>query len=105
MQMMNVALGGTLIQEISTISSIPHSYSQHELVWNTHTVFPNRCNSRHHQCLDAIAKGIIVVARSVDGIPEVIFGRKMFGIQSHPENDAKWREVFTWHTENFALDT
>lgn len=106
-QLINVAFGGTLYQDIPTqyndttvnhnqgISSkypthyvelLPGSWiatvtGESELVTNTH----------HHQAVKDVAPGFQVSAWSCDGIPEAIEavdGRPIWGVQFHPEGQA-----------------
>ncbi len=102
MQLINVALGGTLYQDIPTNISncgghsfgffrddIIHSVS---LVPNTiinqifkkDTIF---VNSIHHQALKDLGKGIKVGGISPDGVIEVIYSEinNIIGVQWHPE--------------------
>src|SRR6201999_1408959 len=44
----------------------------------------------HHQCIDKVASGFRVVAKSADGLPEAIEktgDRFVVGVQFHPERD------------------
>jgi putative glutamine amidotransferase len=107
-QVLNVALGGTLYQDIPSqvpagICHTPHA----DKAVNTHTVqvepgsMLNRIlgepeiwvNSQHHQALKAVARGLAVTARARDGIVEAVElpGRGFVaGVQWHPEGT--WRE-------------
>jgi len=111
-QVLNVACGGTLVQDIpSQISgALPHkltvpphqSYSLAHEVWidkgtllakliserlgDTETL---EVNSRHHQAVKAIAPGFQVCATAPDGVIEAIedpAARFCLGVQWHPEN-------------------
>lgn len=105
MQMLNVALGGTLWQDIP--SRIP-SASNHRVTSDTgnpiaHTVAiaPGtvsaqvmgvtslEVNSRHHQSVHEIAPSLKVTAWSPDGIAEMLEGypdAPILAVQWHPEN-------------------
>lgn len=106
-QVLNVALGGTLIQDIP--SQVPgalrHSFSLREAPRENlaHDVQISegsrlaeilgtpiaRVNSRHHQAARDVAPGLEVVARAPDGVIEGIElpGHPYFiGVQWHPEN-------------------
>ncbi len=106
-QAINVALGGTLIQDIPTehATSIDHyrHYPEHPLATIAHRVRVEEesrlahilgapivdVNSRHHQALRELAPGLVVAARAPDGIVEAIElpGRAfVLGVQWHPEN-------------------
>ncbi|MDR0757406.1 MAG: gamma-glutamyl-gamma-aminobutyrate hydrolase family protein, partial [Tannerella sp.] len=106
-QLINVAFGGSLIQDIPTQaphSTINHSQDEERRV-GTHTV--NICpdsrlheivkaenilvNSFHHQAVKVVAPGFEAVAFSDDGITEAIEsteGRSILGVQWHPEHMA-----------------
>ncbi|HLS36037.1 MAG TPA: gamma-glutamyl-gamma-aminobutyrate hydrolase family protein [Bacillota bacterium] len=105
MQMLNVAAGGTLYQDI---------YAQHEqelykhsqeapTYYGTHTVEVTKgsffydivkkdeiiVNSHHHQAVKDVAKGFNVSGKATDSIIEVIESTKhtyALGVQWHPEN-------------------
>jgi putative glutamine amidotransferase len=104
LQVLNVALGGTLIQDIP---SEPGSFLQHDAdgaltLAHTVTVTPGSrlaalvgpddtraVNSRHHQAVRALGSGLIVTATSPDGIVEAAelpAARFCVGVQWHPEN-------------------
>lgn len=107
MQVLNVALGGDLIQDIIACgaSEVQHEFGFHGIRWDRAASWPKRVNSRHHQCLDRIAPSLKVIARSLDGIPEMVIGDRMVGIQSHPEaslvHEPVWSNLFKWHAEGF----
>ena len=102
-QLMNVALGGTLYQDIPTQapSEIPHRVLEKPLARHTHEILvepacpfgdlPLRLmvNSRHHQAIDRLAPGLAVRARAIDGIIEAVYMPEkshVHGVQWHPEN-------------------
>lgn len=107
-QVMNVALGGTLIQDIPTEvdNHIAHSQSLPRTE-PTHTIFMEGesvlktilegvdsigVNSFHHQSVDDIAPGLTVTARASDGVVEAYEGFPRYdiiGVQFHPEGFAK----------------
>lgn len=90
MQLINVALGGTLVQDIPT----PHSYV-HRLVHITNSRFKflESVNSLHHQALYTGDNGIgtysnpaTIIAEHPDGSPEIVlWDDKFLGVQFHPE--------------------
>jgi putative glutamine amidotransferase len=106
-QVMNVALGGTLIQDVSTEHpgaaevghrqhelGLEHSAVGHELSAVDPTplpIFGNNdlgVNSFHHQAIRDIAPELIPVAYSPDGLIEAVVMRdnpEVFGVQWHPE--------------------
>lgn len=101
-QMLNVALGGTLFQDIPTVcaSDIRHQvndlYPAHtiqiEASTKLHQILDQdsiQVNSRHHQAIQDLASDLRVTARSSDGLIEGIElpGHPYFiGVQWHPEN-------------------
>jgi putative glutamine amidotransferase len=106
-QILNVALGGTLIQDIPSHMKEPIQHSQTvERRRDTHWVKISedsklfqilgsdqiRVNSLHHQAIDMVAMDLRVVASSSDGIIEAVeyIGSSTFtvGVQWHPESMA-----------------
>jgi len=110
-QAVNVAFGGTLVQDIPSErpSDIDHDQSK-ERATRLHPVAIERgsklaaavgdaeiaVNSSHHQSLDALAPGLKLTATSPDGIVEGVEWAGddwwMLGVQWHPEelvDDAK----------------
>jgi len=106
-QVMNVAMGGTLIQDIENLvpGTLQHSYpfdAPVERGKSTHEVFIEggsilsgvfgTCvdvNSFHHQGLGEIASGFKIIGRAPDGIVEAIESTEptlAFGVQWHPED-------------------
>lgn len=103
-QILNVALGGTLIQDIPSTMKEPIQHSQkvdrsRETHWVTldkesklYQIFGEesvRVNSLHHQALDRIANDLNVVAKATDGIIEAVeYAHSPFaiGVQWHPES-------------------
>lgn len=104
-QMLNVALGGTLIQDIP--SQRPEAAAENHRD-NEHRRAPSHCarvvpstflhsllgcdelltNSIHHQAVDVPAPGLRVCATSPAGIVEgieAVDGRFLLGLQWHPE--------------------
>lgn len=103
-QLLNVAFGGALIQDINTQveSSIKHKQNQ-AAITPSHTIHlsPNSClaqilgtdsllvNSFHHQSVGRLAPGFKPVAYAKDGIVEAIEAwpdRPFWGVQWHPES-------------------
>jgi gamma-glutamyl-gamma-aminobutyrate hydrolase PuuD len=108
-QVMNVALGGTLLQDIASQMTgiLPHTVPAppcaiaHEVwvskgsrLWTLmqeKMVDADTCsvNSRHHQAIKQVAPGFEVTATAPDGVIEAIeCGTSTFclGVQWHPEN-------------------
>ncbi|MGD0649905.1 MAG: gamma-glutamyl-gamma-aminobutyrate hydrolase family protein [Verrucomicrobiia bacterium] len=101
-QVMNVALGGTLLADIALRQpdALPHRNPKpdalaHRVEWESDSrlkkALANGCervNTSHHQALDVVASAFKVVARTSDGIVEAVENsqvRLMWGVQFHPE--------------------
>lgn len=97
-QLMNVALGGDLYQDIKPFEHVPHNDHWGKI----HTVTVRRdtllsrilgqdtvlVNSQHHQAVDKVAPGLVLSALSEDGIVEGIEkpdAKFCLGVQWHPE--------------------
>jgi putative glutamine amidotransferase len=109
MQLLNVALGGTLVQDlVSGDGSHPHRRIRGTFDGNDHTVGlePGSLAARavgeeahlahchHHQAVLALGSGLVVSGRSEDGVIEAIEladGRWGLGVQWHPEANDKSR--------------
>ena len=121
-QVMNVALGGTLITDIPTQfnGSINHSTSDDNpwptIAHSVNIVEKSRLakiiseqqievNSRHHQAVEKVAPGTIVSAVSPDGLIEGIEAIDhpfCIGVQWHPEgmpSDPNAKELFAAFVE------
>lgn len=101
LQILNVAFGGTLIQDINQQkpNSHDHTYShinQKPLNGHNVTVLPNtklinflkstiEVNSYHHQCIDKLATIFKISALSDDGVIEAIESEHIIAVQWHPE--------------------
>lgn len=96
MQLINVAFGGTLIQDLPTASL--HTHSEHDIYHDTvispysclHTLYGDRItvNSRHHQAVDKLGTNLLAVQHCPeDHCIEAIEHTKypVFGVQWHPE--------------------
>jgi putative glutamine amidotransferase len=108
-QVLNVALGGTLVQDIPTevASALPHEVREprfaiaHE-IWMTAGSLLERLmreritegdevpvNSRHHQAIKQPGTGLVVSGTAPDGVIEAaedLTRRFCLGVQWHPEN-------------------
>jgi putative glutamine amidotransferase len=109
LQVVNVALGGTLVQDIPSDrpSDVRHEAPSSEKTRRDHSVriaagsrmhtiagaseLP--VNSRHHQAIDAAAGTLAVTATSPDGLAEAVEGR-----------DGRWILAVQWHPENLVGD-
>lgn len=110
-QLINIALGGTLIQDISTAdpNAIRHTsesvlnptYHEIDIPENSPLLEMSgaprvKINSFHHQCLDKLGKGLKVLSTSCeDGVIEGVYldgERYLVGVQWHPERRYKESE-------------
>ena len=97
MQIINVALGGTLLQDLGDVRRPSHTHPQADQVHPVraqpgsllHTLYGPRfsVNSSHHQAVDCPAPGLVLTLRAVDGVPEAIEHPSLpiLGVQFHPE--------------------
>ncbi len=105
LQVVNVALGGTLVQDLPSErpSEVVHQRTREEKTRRDHRVSiapgtrlaaiagaPEAAvNSRHHQAIDRVAPGLAVSAVAPDGVAEAVeapSGPWMVAVQWHPEN-------------------
>ncbi|MFO7245883.1 MAG: gamma-glutamyl-gamma-aminobutyrate hydrolase family protein [Thermaerobacter sp.] len=105
-QILNVACGGTLIQDLDAQvpgviqhrQRAPHHHPSHEvrirdgsLLHRTAGSRVIRVNSRHHQAVLEPGRGLVVSATAPDGVVEAVEGTGpgfVLGVQWHPENMA-----------------
>ena len=109
MQVLNVALGGTLVQDIPSErpSPVVHQRTRDEKTRRDHRVAiapgtrlaalagaPDAAvNSRHHQAVDRVAPGLTVSAVAPDGVAEAV-----------ESAGDPWLVAVQWHPENLAGD-
>jgi putative glutamine amidotransferase len=108
LQVVNVARGGTLIQDIpsESPSGVPHQRPKqpnrrdHPVILRTGTRLAGIAgseridvNSRHHQAVDRPAADFVVTATAPDGVIEALEAR-----------DARWVIAVQWHPENLHDD-
>ena len=109
LQVVNVALGGTLVQDIPAErpSEIVHARSSREKTRLDHTVSVTpktrlaslaggpevRVNSRHHQAIETVAPELFVSGTSPDGLAEAVEAK-----------NGAWVMAVQWHPENLAGD-
>ena len=105
LQVVNVAFGGTLVQDIPSErpSEIVHQRTRDEKTRRDHAVSiatgtllaslakapQASVNSRHHQAIEGLGRGLSVTAKAPDGIAEAIEAPGdpwLLGVQWHPEN-------------------
>ena len=102
-QAMNVALGGTLVQDITTevagaldhVRTDHHDGSAHDVLIESNSLLADllgsdsaEVNSMHHQAVEAAGENVRVVATAPDGVVEGIEVRGTgfgLGVQWHPE--------------------
>lgn len=105
-QLLNVALGGTLYQDLSLMQTptIKHLQAPTKSHFTTHTIeidpdsslnfLPTayQVNSYHHQMIDQLADELVSIAHASDGVIEAVENKskRLMGIQWHPEG--------TWDT-------
>ena len=98
LQILNVALGGTLVQDIGSEDHW-HRFTANELEPGSRiakamgTDAPAECHCVHHQALDRLGAGLHVVGRHADGI-----------IHAVELPDATWIVGTQWHPEDSAAD-
>jgi putative glutamine amidotransferase len=108
LQVVNVALGGTLVQDIPAQqpSEVPHESTEQDRARLNHavTIAPGsrlaaivgepaiQVNSRHHQAIERVAPGLTVSGIAPDGVPEAV------------EAPGGWFVAVQWHPENLAGD-
>jgi putative glutamine amidotransferase len=109
LQVLNVALGGTLVQDLPTQrpSAVSHQQGPRDRARRDHLVRVAEgtllaslagaeelsVNSRHHQAIDRLAPGLQVSATAPDGAVE--------GVEATGE---RWCVAVQWHPENLADD-
>lgn len=100
MQLINIALGGTLHQDVVHHMGILHRQTEGMLYWHD-IVFEGDSmlrrlvgserypvNSFHHQAVDRLAEGLVATAYNPDGLIEAYerpASRFLLGVQWHPE--------------------
>jgi putative glutamine amidotransferase len=97
LQVLNVALGGSLHQHIgeahwfadSDVEVAPDS----RLAAALGTAAPTQCHCVHHQAVDRVADDLVVVGRTADGI-----------IHAAEHRSARWVVAPQWHPEDTAAN-
>lgn len=118
-QVLNVALGGTLWQDVTVqnAGAPGHDGNPRDTAVHGVEVVPGtalhravgatalRWNSVHHQALRDLGAGLVVSARADDGLVEAVelADRTVIGVQCHPEemagSEAWAAALFTWLVE------
>ncbi|MBO1757173.1 gamma-glutamyl-gamma-aminobutyrate hydrolase family protein [Dermacoccus nishinomiyaensis] len=126
MQLINVALGGSLFQDLryagtdqqhmamgNPASPLHHiSVEERSFLHDAWGVTKAAVNSFHHQALDAVADALRVVARADDGLVEAVQHADdawcLAAVQWHPEMmsgaDVRSQQVFTWFVDAVTAD-
>ncbi|MBP0725254.1 gamma-glutamyl-gamma-aminobutyrate hydrolase family protein [Bacillus sp. RG28] len=107
LQLINVACGGTLIQDLALHKQEGHTVHRHEqtiprampfhgvcveLESRLHLITEKtrlRVNSLHHQAIDKLGGNLVVTSRANDGVIEAIEGTEhpyLVAVQWHPES-------------------
>lgn len=96
MQILNVALGGDLIQHLDQ-TEVPHREGFHEVVLERGSRVADAMgrttvtvSSYHHQAIGRLGSGLRVTGRAADGVPEAMehATAPVLGVQWHPEDNA-----------------
>ena len=117
MQVLNLAYGGTIYQDISLRNGVSQNHMQHSasrgdvchrVACTKNSLLYNLCgsfletNSFHHQCVKTIGKGLSVSAVTADGSVEALEDSSrsfLVGLQWHPEcmyaSSPPMRELFS----------
>lgn len=122
MQLVNVALGGTLYQDLSMYPqwSVKHGQQPTQPIFATHRIdvepdsqlsnlygTTGQVNSYHHQALHTLGKDLRVTAWSSDGLAEAVEStneqQPLLAVQWHPElmyaRDAKSQALFNYFVQ------
>lgn len=110
-QLINVAHGGSLVQDVSLEEGVGHPQWDRDGAERTHEV---ACvassvvgslvgeglfvNSLHHQVLDRLGQGLIATAKATDGVIEAFetADSRVLGVQWHPELLEAPDPTFRW---------
>ena len=101
-QILNVALGGTLHQHLADVLADGESHwdKHHEINLEPNsrvakamkTIAPKQSHSFHHQAIDKLAPGLVVTGRAPDQTIEAVelnAKKWIVGVQWHPEDEAE----------------
>ncbi|CAN5133618.1 hypothetical protein BH11BAC5_BH11BAC5_23360 [soil metagenome] len=102
MQLINCIQGGTLKQDIGTISNAIHRFEEHDkahainivkgtLLSEITGVTRTMTNSAHHQCIDLLGEGLTINCGSDDGIIE--------GVEWTEKENKSFFLAIQWHPE------
>jgi putative glutamine amidotransferase len=93
LQVLNVALGGTLRQDLPNHGQIDGADGRHFVSATKGSVLSHlygprfAVNSAHHQAVERLGDGLTIAARTEDGVIEALWHRLLpvYGVQWHPE--------------------
>ncbi len=112
MQVLNVATGGNLEQDVPPHScyELDPDVAVHRVTFDEHSRLhllygaDAQVNSLHHQTLDRLGDGIVVTGRADDGVIEAIEmpGLDVVAVQWHPEMRSNVEPVFGWLVKRAA---
>jgi putative glutamine amidotransferase len=102
MQVLNVALGGSLVQHVGETNTLHHNAIHHVSVTagsRLHAIVGAETidvSSYHHQAIDRLGTGLTVTAVAADGVVEALEHRRadIVAVQWHPED-----RHATWDTD------
>ncbi|MBW4717578.1 gamma-glutamyl-gamma-aminobutyrate hydrolase family protein [Saccharothrix obliqua] len=103
MQVLNVALGGTLAQHVEGHNPAPAAFEHTGVAVAPGTLLAGvvglatTVHCHHHQAVDDLGDGLRVVASAPDGTVEAVElpgSRFVLGVQSHPEADSEDDRLF-----------
>ncbi|MCW2743107.1 MAG: hypothetical protein JWR45_3529 [Blastococcus sp.] len=113
-QLINVALGGTLVADLPPGNGESHSFLGYPAAHRSHPVITTpgttlaalygpraQVNSYHHQAVATTGSGLVVSGRAPDDVVEAIEmpGTDVLGVQWHPEMLDEPDPVFGWLVE------
>jgi putative glutamine amidotransferase len=96
MQVLNVALGGTLVADVP-VGDVPHHDGFHPVDLDAGCLVARAMgttrpvvSSYHHQAIDRLGAGLVATGRAEDGVVEVVQHTyaPILAVQWHPEDDA-----------------
>lgn len=108
MQILNVALGGSLVQDLPSAKLHLQPEKQENLIHSVHIhdslILPEKdimVNSIHHQAVKMLGKDLKITGRADDGTIEMIehTSAPIIGVQWHPEclpHSKETRTIFSW---------
>jgi putative glutamine amidotransferase len=115
-QVLNVALGGTLVPDLPDrgIRHVSPAFfpdtrpdKEHRVAFRAASLAAElygptaAVNSWHHQAVDRLGRGLVASAHADDGVVEAIElpGHPVLGLQWHPEGSVELEPCFSWLVE------